>query len=163
MGTARSTMARKTFLAVPVDDVGDVLFLPAVDDVRSVEVGFAFLGFQHHRERFILAERESAARRRELVHAPPEVEQDAVNAADPELREHRVEIAEIGFPHRDVTAEVREALCRARDRFPVKVERDHPDAASELLADRSRVAAVAERAVDDRLPRFRLEAIDRLL
>ena len=152
-------LAREALLAVAAEQLGELALVGLVDEVAGRERR----GRIHaHVERRVDRVREPALGPVDLHARDAEVEQDRVraDAVRGELREHRVEAAaqearlDAGAPGEPV---------EVRAHGGVAIDRHEPPAPIEVRGQERRVAAGAERGVDDGLPGLDREEIPDLL
>ncbi len=133
------------FFPVGMENVGQgplVVFgneLPGGPSARRVET---------HVERAFRAEAEAAVLRGELVGAQPEVEEDAVHAAESRRPSHSIDLLEIGLPKNGTLAVGPESLAGPLERGRIRIETQQPPIRTAGLQGPDGVPTAAHRRVD---------------
>ena len=153
---ARATRARMPLLAEDIDDVGEIGFRRARDDVGRGRAGLA----HPHVERTVETEREAALGLVELHRGDADIHHDAVDGIDALRRTDLGEIGKAVLDQRQPARGAFDQLEAAGNRRAVAIDRD--DAGSRHIQDRAAVAAGAEGGVDIDAAIARARDLDRL-
>ncbi len=126
---------------------------------RRMSAALRPLSFHPHVEGGVEAQRKAALRLVELHRRDADVEHDSVGLLEAEGLRDRAEVAEARFDQAQPAARSRDEIGAAANGGGIAVERDNVRAAVE---QRPRIAAGAERCVDDQRPFARLKRLENL-
>src|SRR6266567_4480733 len=128
-------------LAVLPDDPDELLF---GEPVHQLHGGFSLAGVHPHVERGVLLKTESPLPAIQLVGRNPQVEQEAVDPGDAELREKLAELGEIPVKEPRPRPKRSEPVAGRSQRRLVPVEADQDAVGGRGLQDQGRMAGAAK-------------------